>query len=128
MAAGIHAIMKLEVPVIGQIGRREMALDEVLRLAPGAIIELPTSADEDLEILVNNKPIGTCRAVKVGDNFGVRVSFVGDLRERLAAMGGMGTRAQRACPAPEAHGSASLTHGTRKADPCHPGRSTGQLR
>lgn len=90
----IDSILRLEVPVIVQIGRRLMAVEDVLALAPGAMIELPKGADEDLEILVNNKPIGAGRAVKVGENFGVRVSYIGGLRHRLAAMGG-GADAQR---------------------------------
>jgi flagellar motor switch protein FliN/FliY len=86
--ARIQAVMRLEVPVIVQIARRRMSVEDVLALAPGSIIELPKSVEEDLEILVNNKPIGTGRAVKVGENFGVRVSFIGDLRQRVAALGG----------------------------------------
>ncbi len=61
-------------------------MEEVVAMAPGAIIELPKPADEDLEILVNNKAIGTGRAVKVGENFGLRVSYIGDLKQRIAAM------------------------------------------
>ena len=64
-----------------------MPFEEVMNLAPGAIIELPKRADEELSILVNNKAIGAGRAVKVGENFGVRVTYIGDLRQRIAAMG-----------------------------------------
>ncbi len=88
MPGRVSSILRLEVPVIVQIGRRLMAVEDVLALAPGAMIELPKGADEDLEILVNNKPIGAGRAVKVGENFGVRVCYIGGLRHRLAAMGG----------------------------------------
>ena len=42
------------------------------------------AADEDLEVMVNNKPIGAGLAVKVGENFGVRVTYVGDLLEGFA--------------------------------------------
>jgi len=86
VAAGIEAILALEVPVIVRIAERTMALDEVLAMAPGAIIELPKAADAELEILVNNKPIGTGVAVKVGENYGVRVSYIGDLGQRIKAM------------------------------------------
>jgi flagellar motor switch protein FliN/FliY len=87
MPAGIESILTLEVPVIVQLAERMMPLEEVMSMAPGAIIELPKSADGDLEILVNNKVIGTGTAVKVGENYGVRVSYIGDLSHRLAAMG-----------------------------------------
>ena len=90
MPANLDAILKLEVPVIVQIADRTMPAEEVLALSLGAIIELPKQVDEDLEILVNNKTIGIGRAVKVGENFGVRVVYVGDLRQRVAALGAVG--------------------------------------
>ena len=62
----IDAILKLEVPVIVQIANRMMPFEDVMSLAPGAIIELPKKADAELEILVNNKQIGLGSAVKVG--------------------------------------------------------------
>lgn len=89
MPADLGAILKLEVPLIVHIGQRMMPVKDVLALGPGAIIELPKLADDQLEILVNNKPIGQGVAVKVGENFGVRVTFVGDMRQRIRAMGGM---------------------------------------
>jgi flagellar motor switch protein FliN/FliY len=86
--ADLEAILKIEVPLIVQIASRTMTTREILNLAPGAIIELPKLADEPLEILVANKPIGVGAAVKVGENFGVQVTHVGDVRERIHAMGG----------------------------------------
>lgn len=88
MPAGIESILALEVPVIVQIAERTMSLEDVVSMVPGAIIELPKSSDDDLEILVNNKPIGTGTAVKVGENFGVRVAYIGDLAQRIKALGG----------------------------------------
>ena len=87
MPAGIEAILALEVPVIVQIAERMMPVEDVVSMNPGAIIELPKPANGDLEILVNNKVIGMGTAVKVGEHFGVRVSYVGDLSHRLSAMG-----------------------------------------
>jgi flagellar motor switch protein FliN/FliY len=88
MPAGIESILTLEVPVIVQIAERMMPVEEVMSMAPGAIIEVTKPANSDLEILVNNKVIGTGTAVKVGENFGVRVSYIGDLTHRLSAMSG----------------------------------------
>jgi flagellar motor switch protein FliN len=96
--AGLDAILTLEVPVIVRIAVRTMSLEEILSMAPGAIIELPKGADEELEILVNNKPIGTGIAVKVGENYGVRVSYIGDISQRIKAI----ARAVTPAEAPEA--------------------------
>lgn len=87
MPARLDSILKLEVPVIVVIGSRDMAVKEVMNLAPGAILELPKLADEELEVLVNNKPVGLGTAVKVGENFGIRITYVGDMRHRINALG-----------------------------------------
>lgn len=88
MPADIKAILQLEVPIIVQIAQREMTVQEVTSLVPGAIIELPKLADEELDLMVNNVEIGTGTAVKVGENYGLKVTFIGDLKERIAALGG----------------------------------------
>lgn len=85
MANVINHLHKLEVPIVVELGHRQMNVREVLHLLPGAIVELPKSADEHLELLVNNKPIATGTAVKVGENFGIRISAIGSLEERAAA-------------------------------------------
>ena len=90
MPADLKAILKLEVPIIVQLAEREMTVGAVVSLAPGAIIELPKFAEEELDLLVNNKRIGAGVAVKVGENFGIRISYIGDVQERIRALGSAG--------------------------------------
>ena len=85
--ANLSQILKLEVPIVVRLGERVMEIEEVLGLVPGAIIELPKSAESELDLLVNNKAIGCGVAVKVGENFGLRLTFLGDLTSRIEAMG-----------------------------------------
>jgi flagellar motor switch protein FliN/FliY len=87
MKRSVEQILRIEVPLLVQLAERQLTLGEVLELTPGTIIELPKTADEELEILINNKVIGTGNAVKVGENFGIRVRFIGDISQRIAAMG-----------------------------------------
>jgi len=81
-----EAVLKLEVPVIVEVGRTRMTTAAVMNLAPGKIIELPKSPEDELEMLVNNKTIGTGIAVKIGENFGLQISYIGDVRQRLEAL------------------------------------------
>ena len=76
MSQQMAAILSLEVPVIVQIGERSMTMQDVLRLVPGSIIELPKRVEEPVDLLVDAKQIGTGEVVKVGENFGVRVKSV----------------------------------------------------
>src|SRR5436853_7783746 len=94
MASELSAVLRLEVPVIVRLGERTMSVSDVVGLVPGAIIELPKNAEDELDLLVNNKQIGTGTAVKVGENFGLRISYIGDVRERIAALGGRETVAK----------------------------------
>jgi flagellar motor switch protein FliN len=93
MASDITSVLKLEVPIIVEIGSRTMNLKDVMGLTPGTIIELPKNSDEELELKVNNKTIGAGVAVKVGENFGLQIAFIGDVRARLAAMASSGSAA-----------------------------------
>lgn len=90
MSQTVARILSLEVPIIVRLGQRQMPLGEVMSLIPGAIIELPKSADEELDLLVNNKAIGSGTAVKVGENFGLKIAHIGDVRDRIAALGAAG--------------------------------------
>jgi len=88
MSHDLARILRLEVPLIVQIAERRMPLSEVTALTHGSIIELPKQIDEELDVLVNNSRIGSGRAVKVGENFGVRMTQVGAVTDRVAALGG----------------------------------------
>lgn len=105
MPADLASILKLEVPVIVQIGRRAMNVADVMRLSHGSIVELSKRSDEELEILVNNRVIGHGEVVKVGENFGIRVRRSGQIEERIDALGPAHACAQPpadASPAPGA--------------------------
>jgi len=88
MAHTLDTILKLEVPLIVRVGQKTMQLNDVMSLVPGTIIELAKSADEELDLLVNNISVGQGAVVKVGENFGLSISFIGDIRSRIAALGG----------------------------------------
>jgi flagellar motor switch protein FliN/FliY len=87
MSTELNTILRLEVPLVVVLGERHMRLGDVRDFVPGTIVELAKSADEDLEIRVNNRAVGNGRAVKIGENFGVRVTFVGEPASRVVAMG-----------------------------------------
>lgn len=88
MATDIDTILKLQVPVLVMVGECRMHLDDVLSLGPGAILELERPADSDLVLMVNNKSIGTGQAVKVGENFGLKIAQIESAHDRIVALGG----------------------------------------
>jgi flagellar motor switch protein FliN/FliY len=92
MTPKIDTILKLSVPVIVEVGERQMALDDVIALGPGAILELSKTAESELPLLINNQCIGQGVAVKVGENFGLRLTHLGSPKQRIEALaaGGAG--------------------------------------
>ena len=83
----LERILRLEVPVIVKLAERRLNMGEVLRLGTGAIIEFAKANEEPLELLINNKTIGVGEAVKVGENFGLRITQIGDVRSVIRSMG-----------------------------------------
>jgi flagellar motor switch protein FliN len=83
----VSRILNIEVPIIVQLSARTMPLSDILNLTTGSIIEFEKPADGELELKVNNKIVGSGQAVKVGENFGLRVARIGTLRERIQALG-----------------------------------------
>lgn len=84
----LERILRLEVPVIVQLAERRMPLREIMGLTTGAIIEFEKPSDADLELMINNKRIGHGQPVKVGENFGLRVSRIESVRDRIKALVG----------------------------------------
>ena len=81
-------LLAIEVPLIVQLGQRRMTVSEVMRLAVGAIIEFNKSAEDEMDLLANNKAIGRGHAVKVGENFGIKISQMGSIKDTIRKLGG----------------------------------------
>ena len=87
MATDVETILKLEVPLIVQIGERQMSMNDLLLLGPGVIVELEKSVENDLDLLINNKHIGSGTPVKIGENFGIKITSVSSPEQRIEALG-----------------------------------------
>ena len=79
-------ILRLQVPVIVKLADRKLPLSEVMRLGAGAIIEFSKASNEPLELMINNKSIGLGETVKIGENFGLRITQIGDVKQLIAAL------------------------------------------
>lgn len=92
MTPEVESILKLRVPVIVRLAHHEVSLEDILDFGPGRIIELPKDAEDDLDLMVNNIVIGRGNAVKVGENFGLRIQTIGQVTDRINALGGNETQ------------------------------------
>lgn len=83
----VKRILSISVPVIVKLAERRLSMAEVMRLGVGAIIEFSKRSEEPLQLLINNKPIALGEAVKVGENFGLRITQVGDIKQIIKQLG-----------------------------------------
>lgn len=82
----VQRILRLGVPLIVVLAERKMPVREILHISIGSIIEFAKPFDEELELLVNNRSIAFGQAVKVGENFGLRITRVADVKARIDAL------------------------------------------
>ncbi|MCH8937559.1 MAG: FAD-dependent oxidoreductase, partial [Gemmatimonadetes bacterium] len=82
-------------PAIGRLtadlltrGETDMDISSILAFAQGTIVEFEKGFDQEIELHVSGRTVAKGYAVKVGENYGIRVSYIGDLGERIVAMAG----------------------------------------
>ena len=63
--------VSLDISVV--LGTTEMPIHQVLRLGRGAIIELDTAEDDEVQILANNMPVAKGVVVVQGNRIAVEV-------------------------------------------------------
>ena len=62
-------------------------IDQILKTKIGTIIEFDVSFDSDLMLLVADEEVGCGQAVKIGENFGIRITSIKSVEERVQALG-----------------------------------------
>jgi flagellar motor switch protein FliN len=80
------SLLCVEVPVVVTLARTSMAVENVLKLAPGVMIQFDKSCDSPLTVEVGNQKIAEGEVVKVGDKFGLRVSSILSREERFITL------------------------------------------
>lgn len=86
MPPEVRRILSMRVPVIVKLAEQTMPVSAILKLTSGSILEFERSADAELELLANNKVIGHGQAVKVGENFGLRISQMSSIKNTIEAL------------------------------------------
>ena len=66
-------LLDVGVEVAAVVGSRELKLEQVLAIQPGAVIDLDKHAGEPIELYVNGKPIALAEIVVVDGRLGARV-------------------------------------------------------
>ena len=87
-AGDLDRILHVKVPVIVQLADKTMPLKRVLEINVGVILEFEHAFDAELDLIVANCRIAKGQAVKVGENFGLRITEIGKLDDTIRALDG----------------------------------------
>jgi flagellar motor switch protein FliN len=79
----IDRIMDIDLPLTVSFGRTRMLLKDVMKLGTGSIIELDRTADDPVDLWVNDKKVARGEVVIIGGNYGVRITEVENVAERI---------------------------------------------
>jgi flagellar motor switch protein FliN/FliY len=66
----------VNVQVRVELGRSRLAVQEVLRLSPGAVVPLESLTRDPLDVYVNDQLVARGEAVVAGEGFAVRITEV----------------------------------------------------
>lgn len=82
----LDLLLGVNLKVTVELGRTKMSIDEILKLGPGAVVELEKLAGEPVDVLINDRLIARGEVVVIDDRFGVRVTDVVPPAQRVVSM------------------------------------------
>jgi flagellar motor switch protein FliN/FliY len=75
-ARPLRLLAGVQVELTVELGRSRLPVQDLLTLAPGAVVELDRPADATVDILVNGTVVARGEVVVVDGDFGVRISEI----------------------------------------------------
>jgi flagellar motor switch protein FliN/FliY len=83
----LNIILDVTLQVTVEVGRARMTIQDLLQLGQGSVMELEKLAGEPLDVYVNGKCVAHGEAVIVNEKFGVRLTQIISLEDRIAGLG-----------------------------------------
>jgi len=80
---GIDMLLDVNLQVSVELGRTRLQIRDILQLGPGSIVELDKQAGDAVDILVNDKPIAKGEVIIIDENFGVRLTSITSVTDRI---------------------------------------------
>jgi|ERR1051326_366682 flagellar motor switch protein FliN/FliY len=75
-AADLEAVFDVPVQVSAVLGRARMEVGDLLKLGPGAVLELDRKVGEAIDIYVNNRLVARGEVVLVEEKLGVTMTEI----------------------------------------------------
>lgn len=81
-SVNLDTLLKVPVNLSIEVGRTQMALNELLDTREGSVIELERMLDEPLDILVNGSLVAHGVVVLANERFGIQITDIVSQQER----------------------------------------------
>jgi flagellar motor switch protein FliN/FliY len=78
--------VNLDVKIV--LGRSQMAIEDIVRLKPGSVVELDKLAGDPLDVLVNNRLVARGEVLVLNDNFCIRITEILSPEGQIQVAGG----------------------------------------
>lgn len=78
-------VMDIELPISIELGRTHMLIRDIVKLAPGSVVELDKLSGEPVDLFVNNKRFARGEVVVIEENFAVRITDLINPEERFSS-------------------------------------------
>ena len=75
-APGFDTLLDIAMPVVIEIGRASMTVQEILQLGIGSVVQLDRIVGEPVDIYVSDRKFARGEVVVMGEHFGVRITKV----------------------------------------------------
>jgi flagellar motor switch protein FliN/FliY len=82
-AGGDDVFMDLQLAASIRFGETEMLLEEAIKLGVGSVIELNSSIDEPVDLVVNGRSLARGEVVVVDGYYGIRITELSSGNNRL---------------------------------------------
>jgi flagellar motor switch/type III secretory pathway protein FliN len=81
-----RSLLRIEVPLRVTLASAKLPLKRILELGPGSIIPFTKSCEEPLTLSASNYDVAVGEAVKVGDQFGLRITSMVMPKEKFVPL------------------------------------------
>ncbi|MFH1744219.1 MAG: FliM/FliN family flagellar motor switch protein [bacterium] len=83
----LELILDTDLEISAELGSAVRTVREILELGPGSVIELNRLSGEPVDLFVNRRSFSRGEVVVIADSFGIRVTDILSVEERIEALG-----------------------------------------
>lgn len=82
----LELLLDVTLPLVVELGRVRLSIQEILELGPGSILELDKLAGEPADLYVNDVLFARGEVVVIEENFGIRITEIVSPEERIKSL------------------------------------------